>query len=763
MIKKFVTLLLAITLILPSYAISAFDDVPLDAPYAKSVERLVQYGIFSGNPDGTFEPHASLTRAQMAKISTIVFGLDSLAAANYGTSLYSDIDGSYWASGYVNVAAKNNLILGYPNGTYAPEKPLTFAETVTIILRLLGYTPDKLGDNWPWAYTAKAVELGLTEGLDYGENSPINRGDVALMLDRALLMDMDKEGSQPAKKLIELMGYTLTDELIVLGTSNVNKNLLYDEVSTTAGTFKKLNSSVDNYVTRKVKLVLNEDSKIVNVLPMEQVGKDIVIQTVVGVELAYTEGEKAGSMKFDNTSVIYYQGMKKTFQEVKSNMQIGMTMSVYYSENGAYDYAVIKDFEMQGPVTVRSSLTGTESSVGGISIQNSGIRVIKDGFESSLSDIKAFDIIYYNPVSNILYAYSDKVTGVYEKALPSKASVSSIQLSGKTYNLETQAAVKALGEYPSAYSINDYVTLLLGKDGEVADVIRAGTDIAADYGIILSSQERVSEDKDDNGNTYHYVTTMSMTGLEQEFKTDADYSNYRGRVVKYEFKDGFMIPKFISPAKISGTIDKNKGTIGNLWLTNETKLIDLMHIPQKHEPEPATAAAITLSDISATSITEGNVVHAEIDPKYGEIKFIVFSNITMNKYQYGIVTDIQGSSYTLNINGVSRNYSSSRTKYSVQAGQAVMANIQNNSLRELKTLYQIPNVSDVGSIDVQRIRVGKENYKLAPDVSVYMYKDFKYYLVNISDLSSYTLKNLKLYADKAPSAGGLIRVIVFNN
>ena len=111
---------------------------------------------------------------------------------------------------------------------------------------------------------------------------------------------------------------------------------------------------------------------------------------------------------------------------------------------------------------------------------------------------------------------------------------------------------------------------------------------------------------------------------------------------------------------------------------------------------------------------------------------------------------------------MSRNYSSSEPNIPYRQARQLWQ-YSKQLLRELKTLYQIPNVSDVGSIDVQRIRVGKENYKLAPDVSVYMYKDFKYYLVNISDLSSYTLKNLKLYADKAPSAGGLIRVIVFNN
>ena len=774
--RKFIALILIAVMAMSSAAVTtlaAFDDVSPGERFAASVERLVQYGILSGKGDGRFEPLASLTRAEMAKISTVVGGLESLAAANRGISVYSDMDGSYWASGYVNVAAKNRLILGYPNGTYEPEKALTFAETTTIVLRLLGYSPEDLGDNWPEAYTAKAAELKLTEGLHYGDYDTISRGDMALIIDRALLTDIDKNDTPTPTKLIQLMDYTITDELIILGTGAVNKNLMSDEVSTTAGTYKKLTDSADDYITRKVKLVLDKDGKVANVLPIEQNGKDIVIQNVVGVELAYSESGSGAnsSIKMDNTSVVYHQNAKKTFQDVKADMEVGMTMAIYYSANGSYDYGVIKDFEIQGPVTVTRSMTGGEDHIGSMPINNSNLRVIRDGYEVKLSDLKAFDVVYYNSVSNIIYAYNDKVTGVYEKAIPSKASVSSIQLSGKTYSLETQAAVKALADSPGAYAINDYITILLGKDGEVADVISANTNTSSEYGIILSSSERISDDPDDNGNRYHYVTVFAATGIEQEFKTDKSYNNYRGRVIKYAFNDnGFMIPDFINTRTTRGVIDREKETIGSYWISSDTKLIDLNYVPDRNNAEPAIAKVISLSDITQSSITEANVVHAEVDTTFGEISFIVFNDITMGKYQYGVVSKavvtsdrdgrITNASYTLNLKNAEQSFSGS-VKYSADEGQPVMVNIQNNTIREMRALIELAKSGSLVSIDVKNVRIGTTSYKMAPDVSVYLYKNFEYYLVSMNDISSYNMKNVRLFADKSASDGGLVRVVVF--
>lgn len=756
--KKISAILIAVYLFTLMNVSASFVDVENEGNYSQAISRLVQYGILSGKGDGFFDPDGGLTRAEMAKISTIIAGLESSAASGSETSIFSDVEESNWSTGYINTAARNQIILGYPDGSFAPDKSLTYAEAITVILRLLGYSVEDLGNNWPHAYISKARELSLTEGISFGDYDTISRKDIALIADRALLSDI--KGTQPPKKLIELMDYTISEECIILATSRESKNLLSDEISTTIGIYKKSDDTINDYVTKKVKLVLSRDNKVVNVIPAGQTGKDIIIQSVIGSEMAYTENGRIGSMKLSDTSVVYYQGAKKTFQEVKSVIETGMTMAVYYSQDGAYDYAVIKDFEMIGPIIIYSAFNGSETAIGNHALKAEGLRVIRDGFEAKLSDIQAFDVVYYNYISNILYVYCDKVSGVYEKALPSKASVTKIILSGTEYELETQSAAQLLGEYPGSYGINDYITLLLGKDGKVAGVVDINATDLSVYGIILSGGSRISEDEDKKGTSEYYVNVFTVNATNQTFITDRDYNEFRGRTVKYTFKGGLMIPQLMPTVKLSGKIDAENKTIGGYKLTKDAKLIDLAYAPAINESGEAQVKPINLSDITVDNLTESNVSSFLKDTKTGEIQFIVFNNITLSRYSFGILRKKTNSECVLVIDGKESSY---RGKFSPDEGQAIMANIQNNSLVELKALAELPVKGSLEAVDVRSIRIGTNDYPLSRDVSIYLYKDFNYQSVSLSNLSSYKIKSIRLFADKLPSKGGLVRVITFTD
>ncbi|OQB15971.1 MAG: Cell surface protein precursor [Firmicutes bacterium ADurb.Bin193] len=759
--RKLTAFILAMAVFLQAVAFAAFSDIDPKSYYAEAVDRLSDYGVLSGKGEGVFDPDAGLTRAEMAKIATVVSGKEGEAAASYGTSLYSDMDGSYWASGYITVAAKNNLILGYPDGTYIPEKRLSFAEAVTVVLRLLGYSNQVLGDNWPEAYTAKAAELSLTQGMSYGDYDGITRADMAVILDRALLTDV----AQTNTKLIEKMKYTITNECIVLATNSENKNLLSDEVSTTIGSYKVLNDIVKSYVTKKVKLVLNRDQKAVNVIPISQKGKEIIVQSVVGNEMAYTENGVASSMKIGDNSIVYYQGAKRTFADVSSKVETGMTMAVYFSDDGGYDYAVIKDFEMLGPFVITADFKGNETSVGGYPFTDpASLRVIRDGYESSLTQIKAYDVVYYNSVSNILYSYCDKVSGVYEKALPNKAGVSKIVLSGVEYDIETQNAVKLLGEYPGSYKINDYMTLLLGRDGRVVSAVNMTSADLTSYGIILSSFERKNED---TGIMENYLKAFTISGIVQEFRTDRDYRSYRGRVIEYKFTDGILIPRILTAQKISGKIDFDANRIGRYWFAKDAKIVDLLYSPAIDESGEAVAKIINLSDITIPSLNEAHVVHAETDSVFGDIQFIVLNNVTHGAYKYGIVTgrsaeakDMRTSStYKLLIDGTEKSYSQSKV-FSPKEGDAVMVNIQNNSLVSLLPLAEVVTNGAFSAIDAQRVKIGKESYKLASDVQIYLYKDFKYTKISLDDIDSFKIQFARPFIDRPLTNGGLVRVLI---
>ena len=115
---------------------SGYPDVALADWFNNAIATLSNGGIISGYPDGTFDPNGYITRAEFAVIAARFFDMDY-----QGEDIFPDIDG-HWAQDYINQAAENGFIEGYPDGTFGPDKYITRAEAVTLVNRTLDRHPD---------------------------------------------------------------------------------------------------------------------------------------------------------------------------------------------------------------------------------------------------------------------------------------------------------------------------------------------------------------------------------------------------------------------------------------------------------------------------------------------------------------------------------------------------------------------------------------------------------------------------------------------
>jgi hypothetical protein len=182
-------------------ASTSFEDVK-DPNCAGAVEALVELGVVNGMPDGTFAPENKVTRAQLAKMlvlcTGLVEGMSEAEAEEYfadyaDNKVFNDVEG-HWGAGYVNAAAQLKLISGYPDGSFKPNKDVSYAEAITMMIRALGYgnVVDAEG-TWPVAYTAKARELGLYENVKGAvAGDAAIRGNVAILLWNMLTTPMWK-------------------------------------------------------------------------------------------------------------------------------------------------------------------------------------------------------------------------------------------------------------------------------------------------------------------------------------------------------------------------------------------------------------------------------------------------------------------------------------------------------------------------------------------------------------------------------------------
>lgn len=113
-----------------------YSDVNRGDWFNNAISTLSNAGIVTGYNDGTFRPNQPITRGEMAKI------IANFANLNKGTKSFTDLSG-HWSKSYVELAAGNGWIAGYPDGSFRPDQKITRAETVTMINRVLERVPAK--------------------------------------------------------------------------------------------------------------------------------------------------------------------------------------------------------------------------------------------------------------------------------------------------------------------------------------------------------------------------------------------------------------------------------------------------------------------------------------------------------------------------------------------------------------------------------------------------------------------------------------------
>ncbi len=117
---------------------TAFKDVP-EGYWAKGyIQALASQNIIAGFPDGSFKPNEPVTRAQFA---TIVTKALSPAAKRQGIQ-FKDIQSNFWAYAAIQSAYQSQYVSGYPDGTFKPQQPIPRVQALVSLANGLGLSTD---------------------------------------------------------------------------------------------------------------------------------------------------------------------------------------------------------------------------------------------------------------------------------------------------------------------------------------------------------------------------------------------------------------------------------------------------------------------------------------------------------------------------------------------------------------------------------------------------------------------------------------------
>lgn len=137
-----------------------YGDVAEESWYNNAVSTMDNADIVHGYEDGTFRPNTPITRAEFAAIAA------RFSRETAGSSCsFTDVDESHWASEEIALAEELGYIQGYEDGSFRPNQPITRAEAMTLLNRVLERAVERTricegAAQWPdnpedaWYYTA---------------------------------------------------------------------------------------------------------------------------------------------------------------------------------------------------------------------------------------------------------------------------------------------------------------------------------------------------------------------------------------------------------------------------------------------------------------------------------------------------------------------------------------------------------------------------------------------------------------------------------
>lgn len=144
-------------------------------PYEEAIQFVQDKGIVQGYADGTFRPDAPINRAEFTKII-----IEATLPDESGGDCFPDVS-NQWFAPFVCSAKRKELVGGYPDGTFKPDRHVTFAEAAKIVAIAHGLPP-RADPIWYKPYVDALRERRAVPSSIARMDQKLSRGEMAAII-----------------------------------------------------------------------------------------------------------------------------------------------------------------------------------------------------------------------------------------------------------------------------------------------------------------------------------------------------------------------------------------------------------------------------------------------------------------------------------------------------------------------------------------------------------------------------------------------------
>lgn len=790
--KRFISLCLTLALTAAT-AGAAFSDIS-SGSLQQTASVLGSLGIMQGTGNNRFEPNRPLTRAEFCKLAVTAMGIDDASPyASY--TIFPDVRASHWAARYVNAALRhpdfkdNYIIRGYADGTFGPDRQLTYGEVCTMLLRMLGYKESDIGPFWPADYIAQANALGLTRGISIKDaKTPVTRADAATMLLNTLGTATRSDG-QGGSPLISRVSSSTVENCILLETSETDSSLATDEAlfyengtlsaRKTAGRLDR--SLIGVYGT----LVIGKkgENVAVGVVPNTASRQETYEVVNAAADRIVT---KTGTFRPNRDTPTYISrdssaedSKLKSLTEVWSSILPGDTLHAYYNEYGSLALLAV----LPG-----TSISHANTFVYGIATSAnipSEYKIVKNGAVIDPSGLKKYDVVTLDAANRQALVSDTRVSGRYSEGGPTVSYPQEVKVYGNSFRISDSAAA-----FFKDMKLKDYITLLFDADGNVAAAYPRSTVSADMQGIVTAIDESKATVTLTNGIT---LRNMDIDKLDKP-------TALMGRLVSVSTNgDRAVLTRRTLSGKTSGEWSLSDGKLGSKPVSSRVNVYEEVL-------SGAPLSRIALSDISLAKVPSSDIRYTVTDSA-GTITTVILGDVTGDSWLYGMGSSkrneriftppfsVGGRSWEELSDAEQKEYEKNHPSYdyfvtinywntdkhakeaatfrvlnlpsgltggpiAVPKGYSTDESIVNTSL-DIKKLKLIDTVDRTAFDGASGVRTKDGYYALADQLGIYDTENRDFIATLQSAKSNYT--KFALYANDTAEDGGKIRIITVSN
>ena len=379
----------------------------------------------------------------------------------------------------------------------------------------------------------------------------------------------------------------------------------------TDGSFRPDNTvTLEEACAAVLKLLSYKTTDMTGSFPQAQLNK--AQQIGLRDQLTCTQGQ---AMTYEQCTLLLYNALRaNTASGSAYGSSLGFTVS-----NGQVDTSSVLLKSRKGPFVAEE----------GTQLPFTPVSVYRNDKTSASAELNKYDVYYYSESLQTVWIYTRRAAGRITAVSPSASAPTALTVAGSTYSLGSAAVASKISSLNGG-GVGEVVTLLLGMDNEVADVITGEEADSVFYGVVQTATRSLVEDN--GADVLQKISVMCTDGIIRTVNIDKSLNYPTGWLVEISVTPEGEQVTAIESKSVSGTINETATALGDYALADDVQILDTT--------SEGLAGTVRPSRIAGTKLNTLAVRYYTLNEQ-GQIDRLILNDVTGDLWKYGVLDDVK--------------------------------------------------------------------------------------------------------------------------